>query len=64
METKNQYFFIGKGASLVLKNITIINAKKLNVGAIENRGTLTIIESTLAKNNGIDGEQYTTAAEN
>ena len=36
--------------SMVLKNITIINAKADYGGAIENRGTLTVIQSTLANN--------------
>ena len=45
-----QVFSINNGASLVLKNITIRDAKSYNGAAIENQGTLTITQSTLTNN--------------
>ena len=45
-----QVFNITRGASLVLKNFTIINSKSKHGGAIINRGALTITDSILANN--------------
>ena len=50
METKDKYFFTGYATSLVLKNMTIINAKADFGGALSNYGTLKIINSTLVNN--------------
>ncbi|WP_162685743.1 hypothetical protein [Methanosphaera sp. BMS] len=50
-----QVFSIGSGSSLVLKNITIRNAKSYNGGVIYNNGTLTIFNSTLINNTANSG---------
>ncbi len=47
---QQQTFIIDEGASMILENITITNAKSGNGGAIDNEGTLTIAQSTLANN--------------
>ncbi|RAP48596.1 MAG: hypothetical protein BZ135_00475, partial [Methanosphaera sp. rholeuAM6] len=47
---QNQVFHVNSGSSLVLKNITITNARSQEGGAIYNKGNLTIIDSTLTNN--------------
>ncbi|AWX32049.1 S-layer family protein [Methanosphaera sp. BMS] len=49
---QTQVFYINSGSSVILKNITIINAKNTGGygGAIDNGGNLTIINSTLKNN--------------
>ena len=47
---QKQAFHINSGSSLVLKNITITNAKAIRGGAIYNDGNLTITGSTLNNN--------------
>ena len=47
---EQQVFYIDNGASLVLKNITITDAKAVQGGAIYNTGTLNITNSTLNNN--------------
>ena len=48
---QTQVFIINAGCSLILKNITITNAKAEDGGAIHNQGTLTITNTTLQNNN-------------
>ncbi|AWX31626.1 hypothetical protein [Methanosphaera sp. BMS] len=45
-----QVFNINGRSSMILKNITIIGAKSTVGGAIQNKGKLTVIQSTLANN--------------
>ena len=45
-----QVFNINSRSSMILRNITIINAKSDDGGAIKNKGILTITQSTLANN--------------
>ena len=52
---QQQVFNITSGSSLVLKNITIKNAKSDKGGAIYNSGTLTITQSTLTNNTATEG---------
>ena len=47
-----QVFYINGRSSMVLKNITIMNAKSTLGGAIYNDGRLTVIQSTLRNNSG------------
>ncbi|MBO7719049.1 MAG: hypothetical protein J6S29_02740, partial [Methanosphaera sp.] len=50
-----QAFNINSRSSMILKNITIINAKSKLGGAIQNNGNLTVTQSTLANNTAEDG---------
>ena len=52
---QKQVFLIGTVSTLILKNITITNAKSDIGGAIDNRGTLNIIDSTLTNNQAYRG---------
>ena len=48
---QQQVFSISKGASMILKNITITNCNSAYGGAINNNGNLTITNSNLTQNN-------------
>ena len=55
---QKQLFFIYRGSTLVLKNITITNAQAEQGGAIYNEGTLTITDSTFINNQATGEYSY------